>query len=589
MKNQPDYNYLTTDNRLLQEAEKRAETFIRDEEQFQLGFIPTEQSHPYTNQLSSVIQEDTKAGLKLLLDVDRDIPSVARRIFLSEPYEELCKAFEDAAVHKRRVCFTGCGSTGRLSMMLEEMWRQFWEDRAGVESGDASRRSDDSDENLVCADLACSIMTGGDRALIRAVENFEDYEAFGARQVQDLNLAEDDLIIAISEGGETSSVLGTVFEGRKRGCRVFLAFNNPASVMTSRLERCRRAINDEQVTVLDLYTGSMSLSGSTRMQATTMEMLVIAAAMECGLKQSVGIETPENTDYANLFAALIRDLSSDSALEGMAAWAEEEQNVYEQGGRLTYLAGPYLLDIFSDTTERSPTFMLPPFRACDDSTSAISWAFARDPDHEAEEAWVRMLRRSPRGLNWLRKDYMEMDAPLNVTDNPPVLDSSEIARYLIGHEEDPRRRDCSIFLNLKICVDGASSLAGVPEDGKTIFLGSPGNKPDGMIDFSVFLNLPESPISLWQHLAVKLIFNTVSTGTMAMMGRIRGNWMIQLDPTNKKLIDRGSRIISQLLDISYKEACTELYLSLLAREKFQAEGMHTILSPVEAVLKRRSK
>lgn len=589
MKNQPDYNYLTTDNRLLQEAEKRAEKFIRDEEQFQLGFIPTEQSHPYTNQLSSVIQEDTKAGLKLLLDVDRDIPSVARRIFLSEPYKELCKAFEDAAVNKKRVCFTGCGSTGRLSMMLEEMWRQFWEDRAGVESGDASRRSDDSDESLVCADLACSIMTGGDRALIRAVENFEDYEAFGARQVQDLNLAEDDLIIAISEGGETSSVLGTVFEGRKRGCRVFLAFNNPSSLMTSRLERCRRAIKDEEVTVLDLFTGPMSLSGSTRMQATTMEMLVIAAAMECGLKQSVGVRSAENTDYANLFAALIRDLSTDKALEGMAAWAEEEQKIYEQGGRLTYLAGPYLLDIFSDTTERSPTFMLPPFRACDDSTSPISWAFARDPDHEAEEAWIRMLRRSPRGLNWLREDYTEMDAPLNVTDNPPVLDSSEIARYLIGHEEDPQRRDCPIFLNLKICVDGASSAAGVPEDGKILFLGSPGNKPDCVIDFPVFLNLPDSPISLWQHLAVKLIFNTVSTGTMAMMGRIRGNWMIQLDPTNKKLIDRGSRIISQLLDISYKEACTELYLSLLAREKFQAEGMHTILSPVEAVLKRRSK
>lgn len=587
MKKHTDYNYLTTDHRLICEAEKLAEKFIRDEEQFQLGFIPTEQSHPYTEKLSSVIQKETKAGLKLLLDVDRDLPSVARRIFLSKPYRDLCEAFEDAVVNKRRVCFTGCGSTGRLSMMLEEMWRQFWEDRAGVESGEASRRIDDSNENLVCADLACSIMTGGDRALIRAVENFEDYEAFGARQVQDLKLAEDDLIIAISEGGETSSVLGTVFEGRKRGCRVFLAFNNPSSILTSRLERCYRAINDKEVTVLDLYTGSMSLSGSTRMQATTMEMLVIGAAMESGLKESLGLKTDENTDYANLFASLVRDLSTDDALMGMADWAEEEQNIYVRGGRLSYLAGPYLLDIFSDTTERSPTFMLPPFRAYDDSSSAISWAFARDPDHETDEAWLRMLRHSPRGLNWQRKDYLEMDVPLNISDNPPILDSSEIARYLIGNKEDPKRKDCPIFLNLKINVDGASSHAKVPEDGKTIYIGNFDNKPDDFIDFPVFVTLRDSPISLWQHLAVKLVFNTVSTGTMALMGRIRGNWMIQLDPTNKKLIDRGSRIISQLLKISYKEACTELYLSLLARDEFQSEGMHTILSPVEAVLQRR--
>ena len=46
----------------------------------------------------------------------------------------------------------------------------------------------------------------------------------------------------------------------------------------------------------------------------------------------------------------------------MAALAERESQIYEGGGRVTYLASRFLLDVFSDTTERSPTFMLPPFR-----------------------------------------------------------------------------------------------------------------------------------------------------------------------------------------------------------------------------------
>ncbi|MDA3957274.1 sugar phosphate isomerase [Oceanispirochaeta sp.] len=583
-----DYNKYAADDTLIMKAKVKAAAFIKDETQFHLGFLPTEQSHPYTRNLSSVIQRDTKEGLKLIFDVDRDLPPVARRIFLSEPFENLCLAFEEAARFNRRVCFTGCGSTGRLSMMLEEMWRQFWEDRDGVNPGDSVRVSV-KNENQNKADLACSIMTGGDRALIRSVENFEDYEAFGARQVQDLHLQAKDLLIAISEGGETSSVLGTLREGQRRQCTVFLAFNNPASILRSKLDRCKRVLDADDVTVLDLYTGSMALSGSTRMQATTMEMLIIGAAMEIGLQKAVS--GPEDSirvdplEYADGFALLIKDLCSPSCLDGMAQWAEAEESIYRKGGRLTYLATSYLLDIFSDTSERSPTFMVPPFRAGDDRTSPVSWAFAKDPARPSDEAWIHMLRRRPRGLNWTKQDYQDMNAPEYAGKNPPVLDAVEISRYSIGNEKDLSRREKDPFLYLHVFVDQLADLKDSVPSHKTLHIGTPLSGHNA--DISVPLSLSESPISLWQHLAVKLIFNGVSTGTMAMMGRIRQNWMIQLDPTNKKLIDRGSRIVSQLLGISYEDACVELHVSLLARERFLAKGGQTILSPVEAVLQRR--
>ena len=584
MKPKTDYNPLTKDMNLRKKASEEAKAFIKKESQYHLGFLPTEQSHPYTRNLSSVIRENTTAGLKLLLEVDKDIPPVARRIFLTPEFNSLCKAFEFAAREKKRVCFSGCGSTGRLSMMLEEMWRQYWEDQAEASPGQAAMNTTDSNEDLLRADLACSIMTGGDRALIRAVENFEDYEAFGARQVQDMNLQKGDLLIAITEGGETSSVLGTVEEGLRRQCNVFLVFNNPSVLLCCHLERSLKAIKNPDVTVFDLYTGPMALTGSTRMQATTMEMFVIGSAMETGLLSFCGKKVPEPKHYTDLFSKLLMNLTSDSVLSELSTWAEEEQNIYENAGRLTYLAEQYLLDIFSDTTERSPTFMLPPFRAFDDKKSAFSWAFARNPNLTADKAWFRMLRRAPRGLDWGKEDYDAMKASQYIKGTIPVLDQTEISRYLIGSKEDRERKECPVYKDFRIIVD-RQILDSERSSDRMVYIGR-GIETPIEPDYKVILDLPESPIFLWHHLAVKLIFNTVSTGSMALMGRISGNWMIQLDPTNKKLIDRGSRIISELLSISYEEACTELHLSLLAKEQYLRSGAHTTLSPVEAVLQR---
>jgi len=46
---------------------------------------------------------------------------------------------------------------------------------------------------------------------------------------------------------------------------------------------------------------------------------------------------------------------------------------------------------------------------------------------------------------------------------------------------------------------------------------------------------------------------------MAKMGRVQGNFMIHVNPTNKKLVDRGTRIIASLANLSYDQACYELH------------------------------
>jgi N-acetylmuramic acid 6-phosphate etherase len=77
--------------------------------------------------------------------------------------------------------------------------------------------------------------------------------------------------------------------------------------------------------------------------------------------------------------------------------------------------------------------------------------------------------------------------------------------------------------------------------------------------FHVPVALAASPIRLWHHLAIKLVLNTISTATMARMGRVLGNWMVHVETTNKKLIDRGTRLIAELAGLSYEEACLRLH------------------------------
>ena len=75
------------------------------------------------------------------------------------------------------------------------------------------------------------------------------------------------------------------------------------------------------------------------------------------------------------------------------------------------------------------------------------------------------------------------------------------------------------------------------------------------IDFPI----ADSPLEIWKHLAVKLAFNCLSTGTMAAMGRIAGNWMSWVSISNKKLIDRGIRLLVELGGVSYEDAAQRIF------------------------------
>ena len=54
--------------------------------------------------------------------------------------------------------------------------------------------------------------------------------------------------------------------------------------------------------------------------------------------------------------------------------------------------------------------------------------------------------------------------------------------------------------------------------------------------------------------AQKMVLNMISTSLMIRMGRVQGNRMVDMQLTNDKLIDRGTRIIQESLGLDYEEA-----------------------------------
>ena len=540
-----------------------ADHFIHHETQFHLGFLPTEQSNPLTKSLESDFRTSTEQGIRTLQRADRSVLAMAEKIFRSDEYHDLVRKGENTIRNGGRILFSGCGATGRLSILLESMWRKHCAEHM---------------ETARYANSVESIMTGGDYALVRSVEFFEDYQEFGRRQVSEARMGTRDLLVAITEGGETSSVLGTVFEALDRGCAVFLLFNNPAELLAEHLERSRKAIRDPRVRILDLSCGPMALAGSTRMQATTSEQLIAGAALETIMHRLTGESIP---DVPSAFHTLLEALESLENRRAIAAYTDFETEIYRKKGKITYFADDYLLDIFTDTTERSPTFMLPPFRKKDDTTSPQSWAFVKNPLYPTPETWKRCMHRPLRCLNWTIADYNAMNASA-ISGNPPALSAADLLKFEVGCESPELRADSGNDAAVLVSLSTDRKLEEAFKRSAAVFRHSRHLAVGRETDADYIVRVPESKgaLHLMEHMAIKLILNTISTGTMACMGRITGNWMSWVDCTNKKLLDRGTRLIMEIAGVDYRTACIALFEALECHENANREKS----SPVQIAL-----
>jgi N-acetylmuramic acid 6-phosphate etherase len=195
-------------------AAAKSRHFLSIADQFRLGDLVTEASHPRTRSLSDTAKRNSAEGLRTMFDVDRDVLERYRAWAQSGDGPRIARVVAERLENGGRLYFTGCGATGRLSIQLAALWRNHWQER--LAAGDVAEAVGRDWE-----DRAFSVMAGGDFALIKSVEGFEDYAQFGRRQIEDLGVSAGDVVFAITEGGETSFVIGTAWQGLEKGAKVY--------------------------------------------------------------------------------------------------------------------------------------------------------------------------------------------------------------------------------------------------------------------------------------------------------------------------------------------------------------------------------
>ena len=477
-----------------------------------------------------------------------------------------------------RIFFTGCGSTGRLSILLDSIWRDFWQHQRAHKLFNA--RDYES--------RTFSVMAGGDYALIKSVEGFEDFAAFGRKQMTDLAVSSRDVVFAITEGGETSFVIGTAWAGVEAGAKVYFVYNNPDDILCQTVERSRQVIEDARIEKINLTTGPMAITGSTRMQATSIQLAVLLTILEMSVRDLLdlsSVSVPEQ--FRRHLGELFATLNTPAVLKSLAQMVALEETVYRAGHKNNYFASLFAADVLTDTTERSPTYCTPAFRKFDDASASPSWAFLFLPQPETAAAWQHILKRTPRCVEW---SEAEIDALVPVESRARTkeiirkISTAELMRFRIGLDGSSVRPvsggDCVVAVvsgceNGSLVNDGGffqKQLTTARQAGAQtglIFLGTntliqayEREIREGHPDIiAAFVPVPETKLLLdgVTRLGVKLVMNAISTCTMVRLGRVMGNYMIWVVPSNLKLIDRATRYISRLTGLNYEAANALLF------------------------------
>ncbi len=552
-------------------SKKRSEEFLKISGQFKLGALVTESSHPVTANLSDVAKHDTAAALKLLFEVDDDVLRKFREFVESGRAARIKETIVQALKNGGRIFFTGCGSTGRLSILLDSVWRDFWQQQAAAKIFPVK----DFETRTL------SIMAGGDYALIKSVEGFEDFTAFGRKQITDLGVSSKDVVFAITEGGETSFVIGTAWAGVDAGAKVYFVYNNPDDILCATVERSREVIQDARIEKINLTTGPMAITGSTRMQATSIQLCVLLTVLEMVVRELMEIDpagVPKQ--FLEKLHQLSAGLKSPEFLAELAELVHLEESVYRSGRKNNYFADRFGIDVLTDTTERSPTYCTPPFRKFDDMTATESWAFLFLPDKWTDLAWQNILKRKPRCVEWSEKEIRALvteEKFSQTVETVGKINSIQLMHYKIGINGIRSRSraigDSAIAVVSRAEKKSSSQfeldqLASAKKDwAKTglIFFGvDSSNEADLAADVAVFVPLPETDFLLdgITRVAVKLVMNALSTCTMVRLGRVMGNTMIWVVPSNLKLIDRATRYIVKLTGLAY-EAANQLLFEVI--------------------------
>lgn len=197
----------------------------------------TEQSSLY-NDLDKMSVHDLLVNInnedkKVALAVEKAIPAI----------EGLVSAAADKILAGGRLFYIGAGTSGRLGILdASEIPPTY-----GMEYG-----------------VVIGIIAGGERAIQFAVENAEDDEEQGWKDLQARNVSEKDVVVGIASSGKTPYVMGALKKCRENNITTAGITSNPGSPLLNYADFG-----------IELIVGPEFVTGSTRMKSGTAQKLVL--------------------------------------------------------------------------------------------------------------------------------------------------------------------------------------------------------------------------------------------------------------------------------------------------------------------------
>lgn len=195
---------------------------------------------------------------------------------------------------------------------------------------------------------------------------------------------------------------------------------------------------------------------------------------------------------------------------------------FERGGRLFYIgAGTSGRLGILDASEIPPTFGMPHDRvigiiAGGDGAIRKAVEFAED---NLKQAW---------------KDLLKYD--INTNDVLVGIAASGTTPYVLGGIEDAKKNG---LLTAGITNNPSSPLAKLA---------------DIPIEIEVGPEFVTGSTRMKSGTSQKLALNMISTALMIKIGRVKGNKMVDMQLSNNKLVDRGTRYLMEALDMDYDDA-----------------------------------
>ena len=252
----------------------------------------TEQQNPLTLTLDSMGVEEM---LTVMNREDQRVPVVvaAQIPLIAQAAQKAAAAFAAGA----RLIYVGAGTSGRLGVLdAAECPPTFGTDPGQV----------------------VGLLAGGTRAMFEAVENAEDSAEQGARDLDDIALTPDDLVVGIAASGRTPYVIGALDRARSVGATTVGVSCNVGSAVSAHAD-----------IAIELDCGPEVLTGSTRLKAGTAQKLVLNMISTAAMVQSGKVYgnlmvdvRPTNEKLVDRAARIVQaatDCDRDTAERALAA------------------------------------------------------------------------------------------------------------------------------------------------------------------------------------------------------------------------------------------------------------------------------